>query len=768
MAPLRRSARIAERLRPGEVVVRWPPGNIPTELFVMIAKYLPYSDVKALRLVSREFNYKLVNHCFRQIIIRFGSQLSTTLDAGLAVPNPKMPSPEIPDFMQLSASFKLFGPVVRRLGFALELDEQDIATPDVDDTEDIVCTSNLIGRWPGLPKGLSQILENVTQSLERSRGISHALQRSRNIHELALSCVGGLGYLVGPDINPYQPPAGSAIFGDPPAARSTPDYSYQTHFEENHKIERLHRQLAIKGVKPKDFHAALEQLMAAEDMTYEEFTREKRPQPGLPENREIQQIRHLRQHIDEAVRLHPNALTTVQAILVFNHLSAQQALISSFKLAVIDCGPRLRDLTKLNIARLPSFFVEQMCCKKFWAALPRVQEVFLGVDPDWTSVSQDVSGAVSVQQVYPTDAMPGVFNLLKSYIGKRPNIKRLHFEWNCGGELAPGCMQRNKNILPAPFLKQHRKIILSSIDNLLILPHVEHLSLKNCWFAPNVFYRAIKFMTKYALQSIELEGVSLSGPPTTPRQNNMAGFAAELEDLKLLFLSNLVDHNKDPPNFTWSRIIDLLTPGPTIKEHVYEQRKRPEDPKIRLDKEVKALRKLVFKSCGYVSIPDTRFVSHLRLDDVFSPGGLAQAFLNVRQTAIEKNLPARTFSHLCIDRHLGTIAPLMNPWEKQMMERVFGFTFGWADLYGADVEHAATHDGVFMPGEGRFSGTIERELPKTEDGDEKQAGKEHEYDRVVVPYTLSCGRYNLDYDDSRGLEEVLLEVETEAGYDNVL
>ncbi len=110
-----------------------------------------------------------------------------------------------------------------------------------------------------------------------------------------------------------------------------------------------------------------------------------------------------------------------------------------------------------------------------------------------------------------------VFHLLNTYVGTKENIKSLHFEWICGGESGEGLAQRNRYILPAPFVAAASDMVDPSValkgSSLLALPHVTSLSLKNCWLSPHVFLHVMNTMVDSSLSDLQLEMVSLTAPP---------------------------------------------------------------------------------------------------------------------------------------------------------------------------------------------------------------------------------------------------------------
>ncbi|OTA94350.1 hypothetical protein M434DRAFT_394754, partial [Hypoxylon sp. CO27-5] len=798
----------------------WPSQLLPIELFEMIAKYLPTrKDFGSMRLVNREFNTKLIGSFVQQLVIHLGPELSARLDTGVTLQD-RPTSINITDHMLQSEIFSRFGPNIRRLGLALELQEHELATPTTGDLEEIDLNPWSICRWllrmdevrPDLH------LERVIYSLENIRGVSALMTGASNVRELALSCDCGLGYLQGPDVNHLQPPARPPVFGDPNLVRATDDRSLQVRYAKPYRLEMLERKLAAAGVEPEIIPSKIREFFESGNTTESKWTHEERSRSCLPRCPYHSRDLFRAPAEDVMIRLQPDQLTDTQKKFLFMYLSAQQGLVQSFLLGVIDNGPSFMHLTKLNIARIPSLYLEFLFHDDFWSRLPGLQEVALGVIPEWRTVYQQDIFNVAVEQLFPTDALPKVFRLLKDYIGKQSRIKRLHFEWHCGGEFAAGCMQRNRYVLPAPFLKSHLKVINSSPKNLLVLPFITHLSLKNCWFAPNVFYRIMDTMARdYSLEELELETVSLSGPPIhrgvmsdvedfpppppTDDQDDHAHHMLAQQHLAHQDLAQLHQHQaqqnqtqqnqapqdldgdgfegedevddkehplQKPPWLSWCHIIDMLTPGETIRELVYKEREGPLAPPLRITKKLK-LRKLIFKSCGYVEVPDFRFISNRRFDDLQLPPNLVPLELAAEAAIQPTRNAVAPFLQNSTDRHLGEICMVMDPWEKATMRLIWEFNFGWVGTYDRIVIDAARQDGIFIPGYGRFTGTLERDpnARPEEDEDEEVASNSSAGDDLLdkpVNYVFDTSLFDRNYDDNDGLREVMLFQEREMGY----
>ncbi|KAI0006951.1 hypothetical protein F4779DRAFT_540604 [Xylariaceae sp. FL0662B] len=780
----------------------WPPGKLPVELFVLIAQSLESrKDLQNMRLVNREFYSKLANYYFRHLVVHLGPELfPTKLDTGLPL-QLESPALDVTDRLIDNAYiFRNFGTEIRHFALALELDECDLATPNVPDLEVLEVRPWGMYRWPIQPHIPQEAIEKVTQSLERSQGIFRMLSHLTQVQELALSCDGGLGYLHGPDINPLSPPRRPAIFGDPNSTRDTEDAPIPTlDFTISYKYEMLERMMRSAKIATRHIPTKIAQLTKIEGITLEQLGHEERHRCPLPISRPrnaplrptVTKCEYCKER-SKTLRLQPDQLTGAQKRFLLLHIAAQQALVQSYILGIIDNKPSFTNLTKLRISRLPSIHIELLCRDDFWTNLPTLEDVQLAIVPDWRALTSLAPYTVEERQVYPTDAMPKVFRLLNDYIGKQQQIKRLHFEWLCGGELSPGRLQRNNHVLPAPFLKEHRKIINSSVDNLLILPYITHLSLKNCWFTPHVFFRVIRNMAEESLISLELETVSLSGPPTreqsvrpVPPNLHIGLVAAIQQGLHTALpppwatlIQNILANNpagapaetsvnwdsallKKPLTLSWPHIIDMLTPGDTIRERIHEQNQREDTPPLRLKKELK-LRVLDFKSCGYVTVPDSRFILEHRI----IPPILPHRFVFSRSSPDQHDDDSgciEWFMQVNTDRHLARVVNLIKHDEELVLRRVFGFRTGWKDVYDANIVRAAKQDGILRPGHGRFSGRIEHYTEPTPI--ERYAGvfyeKENDDDAQLVE-NYDTSNFDRDYDDEENLEALCESIENEA------
>lgn len=214
------------------------------------------------------------------------------------------------------------------------------------------------------------------------------------------------------------------------------------------------------------------------------------------------------------IPLKPNDLTNAQKEMLLEIEWAQRAFMQSWAIAVIDNKDTFAGVQTLTIARLPGRHLPIIKRDDFWSSLSSLEKVSLAIIPDWREVTKLPTSFVQDTKLDPSRAVTYVYEILRDHIAKRQNVKSLHFEWICGGEEAVGQYARNRNILAAPFVPKALDMVNTTIHpSILSLPHIQHLSLKNCWFSPHVLLRFANDH-RHTLLSLTLDSVSLCAPPT--------------------------------------------------------------------------------------------------------------------------------------------------------------------------------------------------------------------------------------------------------------
>ncbi|KAL6900295.1 hypothetical protein GGI43DRAFT_43264 [Trichoderma evansii] len=443
----------------------------------------------------------------------------------------------------------------------------------------------------------------------------------------------------------------------------------------------------------------------------------------------------------------PTNLTRAQKELLLELEWAHRAMIQSYVISIIDNARDgcFTNLTNVTIAKIPSAHIHILCHKELWENIPSIKTVSLAVIADWRKISKPSPGVVEDVHVSPVDAVNKVYRLLNDHIGRRPNIESLRFEWICGGEFARGPYQRNQYVLPAPFVESPDLMIspegAKDANRLLHLPFIKYLSLKNCWFAPHVLFQTTRYMALHSLEKLDLETVSISGPPTIPPQQpaNPAPIAADDNGVPLLPLfpgvvgpmpvalfqqpavppvpeEPSVDRLALPETFSWAGFCEHFSPGIKMR-HLPRFRESsssdtdgssnksedlspflPDASKLKVDESRYGLSSISFKSCGYVFI-DVRTLDIRAI--LPTEAQLGHAFANALRHDIFHSMQYSK------DKFLGRIVPYMLPAEMKTLEHIFLFEQGWSKVYPEQVLDDAVTDGFDCPGMARFSGTLE-------------------------------------------------------------
>jgi hypothetical protein len=226
--------------------------------------------------------------------------------------------------------------------------------------------------------------------------------------------------------------------------------------------------------------------------------------------------------------LKPNDLSNAQKEMLLELEWAQAAFIQSYAIAIIDNHLSFTNVESITIARVPSRHLANLCRQDFWDSLPQLKKFSLAVIPDWRHVVKESAAFVQDIRIAPSLSIPGAYEMLR-HVSDRKNIQHLHFEWLCGGEYAPGLFSRNQHILAAPVVSKSMDMVNRAQTHLVLtLPHVVHLSLKNCWISPHIMTRFLSSLRKSDLQTITFDSVSLTAhivPGAAPNALNQAGAA---------------------------------------------------------------------------------------------------------------------------------------------------------------------------------------------------------------------------------------------------
>jgi hypothetical protein len=424
--------------------------------------------------------------------------------------------------------------------------------------------------------------------------------------------------------------------------------------------------------------------------------------------------------------LKPNDLTSAQKEMLLELEWAQRAFMQSYAIAIIDNPSTFVNIQTLTIARLPNRHLPILRRNDFWDSLPGLRTLTLAIIPDWRDVVKLPTSWVQDNRIQPSSAVDCVFQLLHEQISQRKNITTLHFEWLCGGEYAPGLFSRNQHVLVAPVVSKSMEMVnRAEQPGVLSLPYVEKLSLRNCWFSPHIFTQFSQNLKKSSLQSLTLDSVSLSAtvtpgahphPVTHPNHHNNALAQAIMQNFAPPNLGipgpapapvapQAPAINNDPlvqPDWldrprtgSWADSIEQLTPGIRLADLRYS-RDMSEAPAAR---EQSSLRKLAFKSCGYIRLPldfdQTALDEPINQHPIPSTAHIAKRINDLEGIMMKPN-----------DTMLGTISNHIDELESSTLENAWGMTIGWGPER-AELKHEAQLDGISRAGLGRFDGSIE-------------------------------------------------------------
>lgn len=523
-------------------------GVIPVELFELITSFLSRAEVKQLRLVCKEFETKVSSEYFKNVVVPFRSELYSELNRNAYGKLIQSPANLFTNGMRI---FKDFGPHILRFALSLELDEDDLAYPPIKPVQQAVPAFWGIYRWPHENYHRYTELEDLEETADELNGMKEALNCLTKVTNLGLCCDPGLGFLLGPDqtarrsaaarkpvfsvqdwrrdeprIMPDNPPLTFSHLNKPPKAATRAPLSGSSRF-----MHRLLENMASEaGYTPEQQEEAIRLMLDTEHTTLQGMDLDERIAAVNADER-LSGVSHRRRDSNSWESfsipdvfdwpLAPTNLSRPQKELLLELEWAHRALIQSFVICLIDnlVTDHFNNVTTLTIAKIPSGHLNMLARHDLWLSLPNLKNVSLGVIADWRRVHKTDVGFIQDTQVNPVKAVGKTFELLNRFIGSQKNIESLRFEWICGGEFAPSRYQRNQYVLPAPFMSDPELMAsprgaMDTTDPLLALPHIKHLSLTNCWVSPHVFTQVIRKLALWSLEKLELESVSLSGPPT--------------------------------------------------------------------------------------------------------------------------------------------------------------------------------------------------------------------------------------------------------------
>lgn len=535
----------------------WPSEQIPVEIFELITSHLSRAEVKTLRLVCREFESKVSARYFKNVVVPFRSELYGTLSRDEFGARKHPSSALLSNGMRI---FESFGPYILRFALSLEINEDALAHPPIKPTQAAVPSFWGVYRWPHQSYNRYSDLEGIEQTADEIEGMKEALRHLTKVTNLGLCCDAGLGFLVHPDRVARKAKMEQPVFsmqnwrreqrasgrpqddGDVVTiadfnGRDAPRRKRSSGDALEFKRTILRKMVKDAGFPDSEVNGAINMILETEGTDLTRIDLDERPSSywwrdtllALVEGDSSTWRTFSESDPERAERsrypLMPASLTRAQKELLLELEWAHRAMIQSYVIAMIDNASvgSFNSLTTLTIAKIPSSHIHILYRNDFWESFPNLANLSLGVIPDWRRISKPAPGCIEDEPVSPLEAVSKAYRLLQHYVGRQPSIESLHFEWICGGEFAPSSFQRNQYVLPAPFLDDPDRMVLAAgaaagTERLLVLPHVKHLSLKNCWASPHVLLQTVRQMALSSLEKLELETVSLSGQPSSVPQ----------------------------------------------------------------------------------------------------------------------------------------------------------------------------------------------------------------------------------------------------------
>ena len=818
---------------------QWPANALPVEIFEIIASYLPRGEIKTLRLVCREFEHKSSALYFRNVVVPFRSELYGNLDRDEDGRIQQHPVSLLSNAG--NRIFEAFGPHIWRFALSLEIDEDALAYPPLKLAQQAVPSFWGIYRWPHRSYNRYADLESIEQKADETQGMKDVLRCLTAIRNLGLCCDAGLGFLIQPDSVACSRVVKQPVFASHDWRGDSRAYA-ATHSEEttvtvadfngkrrprrktstdslDYKQSALERMMADAGYDGEQIQEAIELLLETEGQAVDEITFEGRPNPAesfteLTDNTEVPNVSHITnrrrgrpepraQARAAPPALVPNNLTKAQKEVILELEWAHRAMIQSFVIATIDNANAgcFESLTTLTIAKIPSSHIFLLYNNDFWSSLTNLHTVHLGVIADWRKVTKNIFGLLEDDHVSPVKAVSKVYTLLNEYIGKRPNIENLHFEWICGGEFAPSFAQRNRYVLPMPVLDPSVMVCpigrasedLLDEQGLLELPFVKQLSLKNCWASPHVLWQTIRQMSLASLEKLQFESVSLSAPYTTQPQLPLAqghlGGAGEnvhvgpfQQPQPPVLIPAATGHwagHQQPQGWplpptavpytpvgdpassatletlpewhSWSGFLEHFSPSLNVR-HIRASRQYDwDDPADGTSWGLELLK------TGRL-IPNPHFLlgeerqSKIKSISLKSCGRVAIDDPHIATRSLARH--AAIYSSTSDTQNglqnsmqqdwnpmLGRVIPHAEPQELRTLLDVFGLVHGWHGVYSDKLIAAAKADGIAVPGCGRFSGVLDEMGSKTDFGMEPSSSAEARKAGGLNPDAGACSSY---------------------------
>ena len=415
-------------------------------------------------------------------------------------------------------------------------------------------------------------------------------------------------------------------------------------------------------------------------------------------------------------RLVPSRLTAPQKEWLLETEWAQRAFLSSYCVALTDNSQTFQHVQSLTVAKLSSRYLPTLHRQDVWKALPKLEKVKIIVSADWRDICKAESGAVQAEDIQPSTAATQFDELLKTTLAPLKGIKTLTVGYIGGGEQQGGIYGRNRFLLPAPVSDYSDPATAVSFKaEVSIFPHVEHLTLENCWITPSMLRSFVTKMRAASLQTLTLNSVSL-----TAQADN-----AEDRDTDVTGCGSLHTTPQGPPRYndpaignlfeqralrpepslhnrwltqgsrvgSWANVMNAITPGPTRELLRYAYQYLDDAPRLH---DSGSLQRIEFVSCGYVKLKNMKNFpqAFLGFAEGGPPGYLGQRALDLMPVMM----------HRPGDQLLGTLITYFSESELESFRTEFPMDIGWK----SKRKYQNYEDGRAPGGSGRFSGYLEK------------------------------------------------------------
>ena len=437
----------------------------------------------------------------------------------------------------------------------------------------------------------------------------------------------------------------------------------------------------------------------------------------------------------------PNNLTPAQKEWLLETEWAQRAFLSSYCMALTDNSHTFQYVQSFTVAKLSSRYLSALQREDFWRALPNLNTLIIRVSADWRNILKSDSGVVEAPDIRPSGAATQFHKLLATCIAFVPGIKTLSLGYFGGGEQQVGILGRNKYILPAPLTDFSDHHAATSVNaDILTLPHVEHLTLTNCWITPPALKTFVAQMRAANLRTLTLDSVSLTahsgvmenmepdpvengvlrapdGPPRRfgdPAVGNLFRQRGHAPDPRSDGIGWMVEPRRIG---SWGNVINAITPGPTIELLRYAYQHLHDVPEMR---DPGPLERINFISCGYVKLVNMKDFNQTFLGEVNNnpPHCLRKRALDLMPIMMHRN----------DDPLLGQIITMLHEHELEVLQTAFPMELNWNDVTAWDN----LDDGQPIGGSGRFSGHVQKLIFPTECWSSPSISCQH-YDATVTP-----------------------------------